>query len=149
MKIKAGTDISKLFDNLHMHSFSGNCGDKDKISMFPVEELLPLLEAELNNTMWKIQMVKALSGKGISLHPDFFIWEFDNGERPAEESMDFMLETSQKYLNACLERDYSIENAKFSEEGLEELRKKYSYSDAEVKRFLRKVKGRWHCDLTE
>lgn len=139
MAIKVGTDISKLFDNLHMHSFIGNSGDKDKLSMFPVAELMPLLMAELQNTLWKIKLVQALSGKGIMLHPDFLVWEFDCGERPAEESMQYMLRQSKAFLEDAVEKGYSIEDASFSKKGIDVLNKKYAYSDAKLKKFVNKV----------
>ena len=139
MKIKAGTDISDLFDNLHMHSLAGNSGDKNKISMFPAKELLPLLMAQLQNTLWKIKLVQALSGNGIMLHPDFFVWEFDNGERPAEESIQYMLRESRKFLADAVEKGYSIENARFSKKGLNVLNKKFAYSDTKLKKFVNKV----------
>ena len=139
MIIRPGSDIHKMFDNLHTHSFTGNSGDKNKISMFPVAELMPLLMAELQNTLWKIKLVQALSGKGIMLHPDFFVWEFDNGERPAEESLQCMLRTSYKFLDDALEKGYSIEDASFSKKGLDVLNKKFAYSDEKLKKFVNKV----------
>jgi len=145
---KPVTDLSdeEFLTNYHSNRLDSVAGDrKNKCSLVPLAELIPLLEAEKENLENKIRLVETIS----MAYPDIMLDPFEllhstvMLERPATEWLSLILEEASRFKAAVLYRGYKLEKSKLTRKAKKQLEERFKLSEKDAKTFLDEIERKY------
>ena len=133
----------EYFTNFHSHRLFCNHGDKDKFSMLPIGELLPILEENLQNLIAKMSLVEYLEKE----HPELMIdplqvdTSWGRVEKQAVDWLASVLIDSKRLERVLARKGYKKVKSKLKKKKHEETLAYYTVNDQQFDKFINVLKA--------
>lgn len=130
------------FTNFHSHRFNCECGDKNKFSMLPIGELLPLLEIEALNLQMKLAFVGVIAKKcpDLLVDPHLVNTMIDRFQKTSDEWLLGLLKDSRFLLADLKEKGYKLVKSKVKKKRQKEDLDFYFITEEKFNSFIEKLK---------